>query len=236
MKTVAVVPAWNEAQAIGEVLGGLLPRVDAVIVVDDGSIDGTADVARGVTPLRPPLTRGETGGGVHVIRHVLNRGLGAAIATGIRAALADGADIVLTFDADGQHRPEDVAAMLAPIREGRADVVIGSRMLTKEGMPFVRRVANRIGNVVTAALFGAHVSDSQSGLRAFSRAAAEQIQIRTDRMEVSSEIVAEIFRHKLRLVEVPIKSVYTTYSLSKGQSFVMGLKTLGRLIVRRALR
>ncbi len=222
MKTVAVVPAWNEAQAIGEVLDGLLPRVDAIVVVDDGSTDATGKIA--------------AARGARVLRHVLNRGLGAAIATGMRAALDDGADIVLTFDADGQHRPEDVSAMLAPIREGRADVVIGSRMLTKEGMPFVRRVANRIGNIVTAALFGARVSDSQSGLRAFSRTAAEQIQIRTDRMEVSSEIVAEIFRLKLRLVEVPIKSVYTTYSLSKGQSFVMGLKTLGRLILRRALR
>lgn len=222
MKTVAVVPAWNEAQAIGEVLDGLLSRVDAVIVVDDGSTDATGEIA--------------ARHGARVVRHVLNRGLGAAIATGMRAALDAEADIILTFDADGQHRSEDVPAMLAPIREGRADVVIGSRMLTKEGMPFVRRIANRIGNVVTAILFGAHVSDSQSGLRAFSRAAAERIQIRTDRMEVSSEIVAEIFRHKLRLVEVPIKSVYTTYSLSKGQSFVMGLKTLGRLIIRRALR
>ncbi len=222
MKSIAVVPAWNEAQAIGEVLDGLLSRVDAVVVVDDGSTDGTADVAAARR--------------VRVVRHALNRGLGAALATGIRAALADGADVVLTFDADGQHRPEDVPAMLAPIKEGRADVVIGSRMLRKEGMPFVRRVANRIGNAVTALLFGARVSDSQSGLRAFSRAAAEHIQIRTDRMEVSSEIIAEIFRHKLRLVEVPIQTVYSTYSLSKGQGFVMGLKTLGRLIVRRALR
>lgn len=222
MNTVAVVPAWNEAQAIGEVLDGLLPRVDAVIVVDDGSTDRTADIA--------------AARGARVVRHVLNRGLGAAIATGIRAALAQGADIVLTFDADGQHRSDDVPAVLAPIKDGKADVVIGSRMLTKEGMPFLRRVANRIGNAVTAVLFGARVSDSQSGLRAFSRAAAEKIQIRTDRMEVSSEIVAEIFRHRLRLAEVPVATVYTRYSLSKGQSFVMGLKTLGRLILRRALR
>lgn len=222
MKTVVVVPAWNEAQAIGEVLDGLLPRVDAVVVVDDGSSDRTGEVALGRD--------------ARVVRHALNRGLGAALATGIRAALAEGADAILTFDADGQHRPEDVPAVLAPIKEGSADVVIGSRLLNPEGMPLVRRIANRIGNAVTALLFGARVTDSQSGLRAFSRHAAERIEIRTDRMEVSSEIVAEVFRHKLRLAEVPIKSVYSRYSMSKGQGFIMGLKTLGRLIVRRALR
>ncbi len=228
MKTVAVVPAWNEAQAIGEVLDGLLPRVDAIVVVDDGSSDRTGDVA--AARLRAHRLRGG------VVRHVLNRGLGAALATGMRAALDDGADAILTFDADGQHQSDDVPAVLAPIKEGSADVVIGSRLLNPQGMPLVRRIANRIGNAVTALLFGARVTDSQSGLRAFSRHAAERIEIRTDRMEVSSEIVAEIFRHKLRLTEVPIKSVYSRYSMSKGQGFLMGLKTLGRLIIRRALR
>ncbi len=218
MRTVAIIPAWNEEETIGAVLDRLLPIVDAAIVVDDGSTDRSGDIARQKN--------------VRVVRHALNRGLGAALATGIAAALRDGADILLTFDADGQHQVEDIPRVLAPIREGKADAVIGSRLLTPTGMPFMRRAANKFGNLVTHLLFGARVTDSQSGLRAFSRAAAEKIQIRTDRMEVSSEIVAEIFRHKLRLVEVPITSVYTSYSMSKGQGIVMGLKTLYRLILR----
>lgn len=218
MLTIAVLPAWNEGETIGAVLDRLLPCVDRAIVVDDGSTDQSGAVAKSK--------------GARVVRHAVNRGLGAALATGIAAALQDGADIILTFDADGQHQVEDVPVVLAPIKDGKADVVIGSRLLVPAGMPFARRVANRVGNFVTYALFGARVTDSQSGLRAFNRHAAQTIEIRTDRMEVSSEIVAEVFRHKLRLVEVPIKSVYTTYSMSKGQGMMMGLRTLYRLILR----
>ncbi len=218
MKTIAVIPAWNEEETIGAVLDRLLPCVDAVIVVDDGSTDRSGEIARCKN--------------VRVVRHVLNRGLGAALATGIAAALEDGADIILTFDADGQHQVEDIPAVLAPIKAGEADVVIGSRLLKPEGMPWSRRTANMLGNWVTHLLFGARVTDSQSGFRALNRHAAQTIQIRTDRMEVSSEIVAEVFRHKLRLVEVPIESVYTSYSMSKGQGMVMGLRTLYRLILR----
>lgn len=222
MKTIAVIPAWNEEQTIGAVLDGLRSRVDEAIVVDDGSDDRTGEIAR---------ARGAV-----VLRHAVNRGLGAALGTGIAAALARGADAVLTFDADGQHLAEDVPAVLAPVLAGDADVVIGTRLADPGGMPLLRRLGNRVGNLATLALFGVRVSDSQSGFRALSRRAAETIDIRTDRMEVSSEILAETRREDLRLVEVPIHSRYTAYSMSKGQSFWMGLRTLVRLIMHRISR
>jgi glycosyltransferase involved in cell wall biosynthesis len=219
-KLVAVIPAYNEAGHIGPVVRAVRQFANAVIVVDDGSGDSTGEEARAA--------------GARVYRHLVNRGLGGGIATGLRAALEAGADIIVTLDGDGQHVPEEVLDLAAPIRKGEADLVIGSRMLNPEGMPVLRRVANRFANLCTWALFGVHVSDTQSGFRALSRRAAESMDLRTSRMEVSSEIVAEAARHGFRISEVPITVIYTDYSLSKGQSFGVGLQTLAKLILRRS--
>jgi len=221
MKVIAVIPAWNEERTITDVVRSLEGLAEA-LVVDDGSRDRTADLARDA--------------GAVVIRHPVNRGLGAALGTGLEAALLRGADVIVTFDGDGQHRASDIPAVIEPIVSGRADAVIGTRFSGLGHMPAIRRIANRVGNLTTKLFFGAAVGDSQSGFRAFSRAAAEKIRIRTDGMEVSSEIVAEIKEHGLRLAEVPIHAVYTDYSLSKGQGFVMGIRTLGRLFLHWARR
>lgn len=222
MNTIVVVPAWNEEQTIAPVVSAVR-SFGTVLVVNDGSKDKTEELARSA--------------GAYIVRHAVNRGLGAALITGFLAARRMDADVVVTFDGDGQHVAADIRDMIAPIIEGKTDVVIGSRFLeTKGHVPFVRRVANGIGNIVTGVLFGVHVTDSQSGLRAFSRFALEKMQLKTDGMEISSEIIAEIHERKLRYTEVPITAVYTTYSMSKGQGFLMGLKTLGKLIVHRLNR
>ncbi len=220
MKVIALIPAYNEEATIAEVLVKTKPFVDGIIVVNDGSTDRTAQIAQGQ--------------GAIVVSHVINRGLGAAIGTGFAAAKKLGADVVVTLDADGQHDANEIAKFVEAIEAG-ADVVIGSRMLTKSGMPLHRRVANIIGNFVTLILFGAWVTDSQSGFRAFTTYALGKIEVKTNRMEVSSELIAEARRHKLTLVEVPIKAIYTDYSLSKGQSFFVGLKTVLKLVVRRLM-
>lgn len=222
MKIIAVVPAWNEEETVGETLDGLRQYVSETVVVDDGSKDRTDEIAR---------RRGAV-----VVRHALNRGLGAALKTGMMVALVRSADVVVTFDADGQHAPEDVPAVVKPILDGKADAVIGTRLHDRQGMPAFRRIANHAGNLVTWALFGVRTTDSQSGFRAFSREAAARIELKTDRMEVSSEILAEVARLNLRLVHVPIASRYTAYSMSKGQSFTMGIRTLGRLLAHRVRR
>jgi UDP-N-acetylglucosamine---dolichyl-phosphate N-acetylglucosaminyltransferase len=219
MKIVAVIPAYNEAQTIADVLDHAKKHVDLLVVVDDGSSDRTAEIARAH--------------GVVVVSHVINRGLGAAIGTGFDVAKKLGADIIITLDADGQHDASEIPVFVKAIQNG-ADMVIGSRMLTGfKGMPWYRRVAQILGNLVTLVLFGAWVTDSQSGFRAFNRFALEKIEIKTNRMEVSSELVAEAKRNRLNVKEVPIKAIYTDYSLSKGQSFFVGIKTLVKLVLRR---
>ncbi len=217
---VIVIPAYNEEPKVAEAVRGALQVADRVLVVDDGSSDRTADIAAAA--------------GATVVRHPVNRGLGGALGTGIVGALRIGADAIATMDADGQHRPQDVRRAFERLAEGDADFVIGSRMLEGRGnMPFGRRLAQRLGNALTYALFRRWVSDSQSGLRAMTRAAAERIELRASRMEVSSEFVKEIVDKELKLVEVPIEAVYTDYSLSKGQNFSVGLQTAFRLILRR---
>lgn len=218
MRIIAIIPAYNEEKTIAEVLMNTRPFVDEIIVVNDGSGDRTAEIARAHNAF--------------VVNHIINRGLGASIGTGFEVAKRHGAEVVVTLDADGQHDPTEISKLIVAIEKG-ADVVIGSRMIEKKGMPWYRQIANTLGNLVTFFLFGAFVTDSQSGFRAFTAYALRQIKIQTNRMEVSSELIAETKRHKLTLVEVPIKAIYTDYSLSKGQSFAVGLKTLVKLVLRR---
>jgi len=227
MKLAILIPAYNEARTIGRVIQQVtkvqLPGIEKhVIVVDDGSSDNTKEIAR---------SRGAL-----VISHMLNRGVGGALGTGFEAALRLGADVVVTFDADGQHAPEDIKNVIEPIRSGLADVVIGSRMIDPGGMPWTRQVANHLANWITWALLASRTTDSQSGLRAFSRPAAGRIRITTSKYEVNSEMCGEVRRLHLRSVDVPIKAIYTDYSLSKGQGFSVGLKTLFRLILSKLVR
>lgn len=216
---VAVIPAYNESGHVGDVVRKTRPFVDRVLVVDDGSKDATFQEAKEA--------------GAIVVQHVVNRGLGATLGTGIKAARKLGADYVVTLDADGQHLPEEIERFRKAFDEDY-DVVIGSRMIEFEGnMSPRRRMYQRIGNLLTYMLFGLYVSDSQSGFRGFSARAADALEIRTDRMEVSSEIISEIQRHQFNWTEVPITAVYTDYSLSKGQSFTVGVKTALKLILHR---
>ncbi len=221
MRVLAIIPAFNEERTLGEVLQRVRPQVDEIVVIDDGSGDGTRAVAEE--------------SGATVLRHVINRGLGAALGTGFAWAAARGVDVAITLDADGQHDPADIPRFVEAISQG-ADVVIGSRLLDPKGMPWQRRIANHVGNLVTFLLFGAWVTDSQSGFRAFDRRALQLMEIRTNRMEVSSEIIAEARRKRLKLVEIPIEAIYTDYSLSKGQGFAVGLKTMAKLVLRRLQR
>jgi glycosyltransferase involved in cell wall biosynthesis len=222
-KQIIVIPAYNEEATVAQVVREAVRVADAVVVVDDGSRDRTSALAREA--------------GAIVVRHAVNRGLGGALGTGIAAAVKLGADAVVTMDADGQHRAADAATIFARIAQGDVDFVIGSRMLAGgEGaskMPVHRVMFNAVGNALTYLLFGVWVTDSQSGLRGLSRGAAEAIELRTNGMEVSSEFIKELREKRWRMVEIPIPAIYTEYSLSKGQSFFVGVKTAAKLILRR---
>jgi polyprenyl-phospho-N-acetylgalactosaminyl synthase len=222
-KVIAVIAAYNEAEAIGPVIQGLAPQVAEIVVVDDGSKDATADVARKA--------------GAVVLRHPINRGQGAALQSGITLALARGAGIVVTFDADGQHVAADVPRLVTPVARGEADVALGSRFLGgTSNVPPLRRVLLKGAVLFTRLTTGLSLTDAHNGLRAFSRRAAETIRIRQDRMAHASEIVTEIAKHELRFVEIPITVLYTDYSRSKGQSALGAFRILIDLLVGKGVR
>ena len=144
--------------------------------------------------------------------------------------------VICTMDADGQHRASDAARVFDRLAKGDVDVVIGSRMLAggeRVGMPAHRWVLNWLGNVLTMVLFGIRVTDGQSGLQGLSRAAADHLELRTNRWEFSSEFVNEIRTRGWRLAEIAIPAIYTPYSLSKGQSLGGGFRTAAKLLSRR---
>jgi glycosyltransferase involved in cell wall biosynthesis len=222
---IIVIPAYNEEQTIAEVVSGARKFADRVIVVDDGSRDRTAILAKQA--------------GALVVRHAVNRGVGAAIGTGIEAAVRLDADAVVTMDADGQHRPEDAGRVFDRLAQGDVEFVMGSRMKKSDDagyMPWHRVVANTIGNVLTSVLFGVWVTDSQCGLRGLSRKAARTIDLRTNGMESISEFIKEMKDKHWRHDEVAIKAIYTDYSMSKGQNFFLGIKVALKLIYRRFIR
>ena len=144
--------------------------------------------------------------------------------------------MLVLLDSDGQHDPGDVKRLVRPIIDKKADVVIGSRMIRSKGMPFIRKIGNLGLNIITYILFNIWTTDSQSGLRAISQKAAKKITIRTNRMEVSSEIIKEIGRNKLIFKEIPIKAIYTNYSMTHGQSNINGFRIVAKLVLKRLMR
>lgn len=215
-----VIPAHNEEKVIAEVVKGVLDKGYSCVVVDDGSKDNTYLEAQKT--------------GAKVFRHRINRGKGAAVLTGIEAAIGLEAQIIATMDGDGQHDIIDLDRLIEPIKSGNYEVVLGSRILdvSRSKFPLWRLLANHIGNAVTFILCGIWVSDSQSGFRAYSARVARLLEQAGDKYEFDSEVIRIISRHKCRYKEVPISVHYTEYSLKKvhGQSFQNGLKTFWRLI------
>lgn len=197
-KVAAVVPSYNAERTVGRVVAGLASSCSLVVVVDDGSGDGTAEAA--------------VRAGAQVVRHERNRGLGAALRTGFAAVLAHPCDIVVTLDSDGQHEPEDVSRVIERLVANHCDVVIGSRLLDRSQFrrfPPLRLVGNLMLTSMTNLAASRRVtSDSQSGYRAFRREVLERCRLTSDRMAISSEIVLEAAALGCRVVDVPIAATY----------------------------
>ena len=219
-KIFVVIPVFKESQVINDVIKEIRRSCDCtVIIVDDGSQDDT-------------FSKISTNDDVIALRHKINRGKGAATKTGIAAAHRLGADVIVTMDGDGQHDPSDIDELVRPIIHGPFDVVLGTRPRVVGEMPWIKIIANKIGNVITWLLYGLHVSDSQSGFRAYSRYATSVIDTRADKYEYDSKVIREINHNRLNFTEVPIKVRYTEYSMGKPQKqgFVNGLRTVARMI------
>lgn len=199
-----VCAAYNEATTIAQVAVGVAREGYNVVVVDDGSTDATAQIAAVAATT--------------VIRHPINLGQGAALKTGIDYALLAGADVIVTFDADGQHRSSDIRRLLDALAREQADVALGSRFLGQSrDVPVLRSALLRAATLFTRLSTGLRLTDTHNGLRAFTRRGAAALRLRQNRMAHASEMLAEIARNRLRHVEVPVTIDYTEYSLAKGQ-------------------
>lgn len=223
MKLLIGIPAYNEAQTIAQVIRSLPRKISGVsvldiLVVDDGSWDQTPAIAEAA--------------GAQVVSHLLNRGLGAALKTIFTYARLQNYDILVTFDADGQHHAGDLEKIIRPILNGNVDIVIGTRWKNTKDRPLVRFIVNQLGNILTYLLFGVWTSDSQSGLRAFNKKGIKLINLQSDGMEVSSEFFREIRMNRLSFVEVPIRVIYTDYSRLKGQKISNAPNILFQLLIK----
>ncbi|MGG5173681.1 glycosyltransferase family 2 protein [Pseudarthrobacter sp. J1763] len=215
-----VIPMYNEATVVGDVISRVKTVFPNVVCIDDGSTDGSPEVA-------------ESAGAV-VVQHPINLGQGAALQTGISYALEDpNMTSIVTFDADGQHRIEDAQAMVERIDSGEADIVLGSRFLdsrTKIGP--MKRVVLKTAALQSRLATGMNLTDAHNGLRVFNRDVASRIHLTQNRMAHASELVNQIAEMKPRWVEHPVEIIYTDYSKAKGQSLLNSVNILAELFLR----
>lgn len=223
MSSWVVIPAYNECNRLPHVLKGLVGRGLHIVVVDDGSSDGTAEVAAGHE--------------VFVLRHLINRGQGAALRTGVQFAISQDAQEIVTFDADGQHQADDIPVLLAALREGDVDLVLGSRFLgSAPGIPFHRRIMLKLAIVFTRVTTGLNLTDVHNGLRAMTAEAARRLTFTEDGMAHASQILSIAAQLRLRITEVPCSIHYSPQSLEKGQRTSAAIGILGRLAISRIVR
>ena len=210
-----VIPAFNEAAVIGEVIADVRSAFEHVVCVDDGSTDGTGEIARRA--------------GAHLVRHPINLGQGAAIQTGVEYARRQpGARAFATFDADGQHRVKDVAAMIDRLGAGDVDVVIGTRFANHEGSrpPFFKRIVLRTAARLSRRGRRLGLTDTNNGLRVFNKKVADGLDITMSGMSHANEFVMLIAENRWRVVEQPVEVLYTEYSKSKGQPLLNGINII----------
>lgn len=225
-KVALVIPAYNEGGVIRGVVESLnttfqdSPYEFQIVVVDDGSKDNTAEQAKL--------------GGAKVISHILNSGSGSATATGLSYAYQNGYDIATTSDADGQHDPHDVLSGVNIITaSNNIDLLIGSRLIDTKGMSKVKILGNAGLSLITNTLFGIKVTDSQSGLRVFSKQALSKLKWKTSGYEFCSEMLWRAKQANLIISEYPIKAIYTDYSKAKGQNNWNAINIVKSLTKRR---
>jgi glycosyltransferase involved in cell wall biosynthesis len=213
------MPLYNEASIVGPVVEELRTHFPHVVCVDDGSTDGSAEVAEIA--------------GARVLRHPMNIGQGAALQTGMSYALAQpGIGFVVTFDADGQHRLVDAIDMVQRARSEDLAIVFGSRFLDSRTKPGVtKRIVLKAAVAITNVSTGLRLTDAHNGLRVMRVDAASLIHLRQDRMAHASEIVLQLSRSKLPWREHPVEVLYTDYSRAKGQSLLNSINILVDLVI-----
>ena len=215
-RTYIIIPAKDEADRIGKViLGAQECGFPHVVVVDDGSKDNTAEIVQRC--------------GATLVKHRINLGPGAATQTGIKYAIQQGAINIVTIDADQQHFPEDIKALVEKLEEDKLDIVLGSRFLTYNTIPYSRIFYNKIANVVSSMATGIRVTDSQSGMKAFTAEFAKKSELHYNGFEFCVEMLRYVKIHNAKYAEVPIRVMYSKETMGKGQNFFVGLRMLNKI-------
>jgi glycosyltransferase involved in cell wall biosynthesis len=218
---VVVVPVYNEAAVITEVVVALRHAFDHVVCVDDGSVDRSVQLAAAA--------------GATVLAHPVNLGQGAALQTGLDYALGTDAHYVITFDSDGQHHVDDALRLLEAARTSDVDIVLGSRFLGSDHhVPSLRLLVLRAAVRFTRLTSGLRLSDAHNGLRVLTRDAAAMVDLHQAGMAHASELIGLVARHRLRYCEVPMTVAYTEYSRAKGQSSLNAVNIVVDLLLARA--
>ena len=226
-KVLVVIPAFNEATVIADVVKNAQKEFNKyknakidILVVNDKSTDTTAFEAKKA--------------GAKVISHILNTGAGGATLTGLSYAKQNNYDIVATMDADGQHLPKDVLNGIKQINEEQnADLLIGSRLINSAGMSKTKILGNKGLSTITQMLFGINVTDSQSGLRIYSKNALNNLGWKSSGYEFCSEMIWRAKQANMKVAEYPIEAVYTDYSRSKGQNNWNAINIVKQLVKQR---
>ena len=216
-----IIPVFNERQTIKQVVESLLVLEYNIVIVDDGSTDATRDCVNDLP--------------VFYLKHEINLGQGAALQTGIEFALQRDAEILISFDGDGQHQAADLVNLIKPLVLREANVVLGSRFLPASitNIPFLKKQAILLARVIHYLFTGLWLSDAHNGLRAFDRKAASVLDLKENRMAHASEILFKLHQHEFRIKEVPVSILYSEYSKSKGQSVFSGIKIFFDILLNR---
>lgn len=222
MKSIVIIPAFNEEAAIGSIVEKSLKYCDEVLVIDDGSSDNTSNIAKDV--------------GAKVIRHSTNQGKGVALKDAFNQVT--GYDVVVTIDGDGQHNPSEIPSLIKPILEGRADLVNGSRYMDgfDEDTPAYRRVGQRVLDIATNITSGTSVTDSQSGFRAFKGDTIKYYRFRDTGFGIESEMLADAAENNLKILEVPITVRYDVENSSTKGPVTHGGGVLIKIVIDKIIR
>jgi len=213
MKTFVVIPAFNEAETIKDIILEAKEYASNIIVVDDASTDDTFKIAKSA--------------GAAVLRHIINRGQGAALRTGTKFALRNGADIIVHMDSDGQHQAKDILPIIEPLAREEVDIVLGSRFLSNTSqIPWSKRaIIIPLARIINWLISGLWLTDAHNGWRAMTRKAASLINIQQDRMAHNTDIPVQIAKHNLKYKEVAVEIIYKKYGqgLSGGMEILLDL-------------
>lgn len=222
MKIFIIIPAYNEEERVGQVLDQLSLVYKNIVVVDDNSTDKTREIIKKYQ--------------VHYLKHVINCGQGAALKTGTEFAVNQGADYIVHFDADGQHRLEDLVNLIKTLKREDHDIVLGSRFLGVKAvnMPFAKKMILKGGKVFNRLFFNVKLTDPQNGLRGFKSEIFEKLDFKAPGFEHASEILGLIFKNNLNYKEIPIQVNYDNYTKGKQvkpQALVIALRLLVKKIL-----